>query len=165
MADKKTVRRGKVIPLRTEKAHRASEKKWGVGVVRLGFVIVPSLLFRAQGRLGLSATQLAVLLQIAEYWWDPQRRAYPGTNALADRLKLSQRQVRRHIAALEGAGFLKRIERTAAHRGKLTNEYDLAGLVEKLKKLEPEFREASEMRRRVSQRGGIGPATSRMRAV
>lgn len=36
------------------------------------------------------------------------------------------------------------MERTAIHRGKISNEYDLSGLVEKLKVLEPQFREAAE---------------------
>ena len=35
----------------------------------LGFCILPSLLFRAQSRLGLNPTQLAVLLQLADFWW------------------------------------------------------------------------------------------------
>lgn len=153
MPSKPAAKRTSVIPLRREGPQRSSEKKWGRDVIRLGFIIVPSLLFKGQARLGLSPTQLALLLQIAEHWWDPDRRAYPGTNALAERLRLSQRQVRRHLAALEDAGFLQRIERTAAHRGKLTNEYDLGGLVAKLQKLEPDFREAQEMRRQLSRPG------------
>jgi DNA-binding MarR family transcriptional regulator len=123
--------------------------------MNLGFTVLPSLIFRAQARLGLSPTHLAVLLQIADYWWEHERKPYPGTSALGKRLNLSPRQVRRHIADLEKAGLVKRIERRAAHRGKLTNIYDLSGLVEKLKKLEPEFREVQEMMRKVSLRGGL----------
>ena len=48
------------------------------------------------------------------------------------------------VADLEGAGFLKRIERTRSRRGKISNEYDLSGLVEKLRLLEPQFREVAE---------------------
>ncbi len=39
---------------------------------------------------------------------------------------------------------MRRIERTASHRGKISNEYDLSGLVAKLKAFEPEFREVAE---------------------
>ena len=123
--------------------------------MKLGFSVLPSLIFRAQARLGLSPTQLAVLLQIADYWWDQERKPYPGKSALSERLGLSPRQIQRHIADLESAGLLKRIERRAAHRGKLTNAYDLSGLVEKLKKLEPEFRKVQEMKRQVTRRGGL----------
>jgi predicted transcriptional regulator len=110
--------------------------------MELGFCILPSLIFRAQRRLGLKPIQLAVLLQLADFWWDAARKPFPKKTDLAERLNLSDRQVQRHIADLEAAGFVRRVERTAPHRGKISNEYDLSGLVEKLKALEPEFREA-----------------------
>ena len=155
MADKQTTATATVIPLRPTESSKSSEKKWGAAVMKFGFTVLPSLIFRAQARLGLSPTHLAVLLQIADYWWEHERKPYPGTTALGERLGLSPRQVRRHIADLEQAGLVKRIERRAAHRGKLTNIYDLSGLVEKLKKLEPEFREVKEMKRKISRRGGL----------
>jgi len=155
MANNQTPMTATVIPLRPSETPKASEKKWGRAVMKLGFTVLPSLIFRAQARLGLSPTHLAVLLQIADYWWEQERKPYPGTTALGERLGLSPRQVRRHIADLEKAGIVKRIERRAAHRGKLTNVYDLSGLVEKLKKLEPEFREVQEMKRKLSRRGGL----------
>jgi len=134
---------------------QASEKKWGRDVIKLGFSIIPSLIFRAQARLGLNPTQLAVLLQLADYWWDEQRHPYPSKQTLADRLSLSARQVQRHIADLEAAGLVRREERYAVHKGRLSNLYDLSGLVERLKKLEPEFREVDEMKRQVERPGGI----------
>lgn len=141
---------------RTKKSDQhTSERKWGRAVVKLGFSIIPSLIFRAQARLGLNPTQLAVLLQLADYWWDEQRHPYPSKQTLADRLGLSARQVQRHIADLETAGLVKREERYATHKGRLTNLYDLSGLVERLKKLEPEFREADEQKRLVEKRGGV----------
>jgi hypothetical protein len=126
------------------KTTKASASKWGPKVMDLGFCILPSLIFRAQRRLGLNPTQLAVLLQLADFWWDAARKPFPKKTDLADRLNLSDRQVQRHIADLEAAGFVRRIERVASHRGKISNEYDLSGLVEKLKALEPEFREVAE---------------------
>ena len=123
-----------------KEAGQASEKKWGKKVIALGFCIVPSLLLRAQNRLGLNPTQLAVLMQLCDFWWERERKPYPGKAVLAERLGLSSRQVQRHIADLETAGFVKRVERRARHGGKLTNMYDLDGLVARLKKLEPEFR-------------------------
>lgn len=136
---------------------RASEKKWGKEVIALGFCIVPSLLLRAQNRLGLNPTQVAVLMQLCDFWWDRERKPYPSKAVLAERLGLSPRQVQRHIADLETAGLVERVERRAVHGGKLTNVYDLSGLVRRLKKLEPEFREvedaAKRARRAVSKRG------------
>jgi DNA-binding MarR family transcriptional regulator len=161
MADNATEAGGaQVIPLRPLTAAKASERKWGKAVMELGFCIVPSLLLRAQRRLGLNPTQLAVLMHLADYWWDVDRKPYPSKKTLGERLGLGPRQVQRYIAELEEAGLVKRIERRAAHRGKLTNEYDLSGLVKRLKELEPEFREVEEeikSRRRAVARPGVRP--------
>lgn len=131
-------------PTGKAKATRSSEDKWGTEVMALGFCVLPSLIFRAQARLGLSPTQLAVLLQLADFWWDSGRKPFPKKADLAERLNLSDRQVQRHIADLELAGFVKRIERTYGRRGKISNEYDLSGLVAKLRALEPQYREVAE---------------------
>ena len=131
-------------PPKRATARRGSHDKWGAKVMELGFCILPSLLFRAQRRLGLNPTQLAVLVQLADFWWDAERKPFPKKADLAFRLGLSDRQVQRYIAELETAGFVRRIERTAAHRGKISNEYDLGGLVQKLAALEPEFREVAD---------------------
>ena len=156
MAKNETVKRATVIDIRPPAvASQASDKKWGRSVMKLGFSIVPSLLLRAQQRLGLNPTQLAILLQLADYWWDQDRKPYPSKNRLSERLGLRPRQIQRYIAELEAAGLVKRIERRAVHRGKLSNEYDLNGLVERLKKLEPEFRHVQEMKRRVARPGGL----------
>ena len=127
----------------------------------LGFCIVPSLLLRAQRRLGLNATQLAVLMHLADYWWEVDRKPYPSKKTLGERLGLSPRQVQRIIADLEAAGIVKRIERRAVHKGKLSNYYDLSGLVERLMALEPEFREVEEdtkSRRKAVARPGVRPS-------
>ncbi|GGF15105.1 hypothetical protein GCM10011611_21080 [Aliidongia dinghuensis] len=148
-------------PAGKAKTTRQSEKKWGADVMALGFCVLPSLIFRAQRRLGLNPTQLAVLLQLADFWWDQGRKPFPKKADLADRLALSERQVQRHIADLEKAGFVKRIERKVSRRGKISNEYDLTGLVEKLKTLEPQFREVAEeakARRKAVAKPGYRPA-------
>ena len=155
-----------VVPIRLgNKTAQASEKKWGKAVMKLGFTIIPSLLLRAQQRLGLNPTQLAILLQLADYWWDEERKPYPSKKALSERLGLSPRTIQRYIAELEEAGLVRRIERRAAHKGKQSNMYDLTGLVERLKALEPEFREVQEeakaKRRQVSRRGGLKAATKK----
>jgi predicted transcriptional regulator len=151
-----------VIPLRKKTPSREkitsdqqTDKKWGKPVMKLGFCIIPSILLRAQQRLGLNPTQLAVLLQLVDFWWSQEKKPFPSKQALSDRLGLSPRQIQRYIAELETAGFVKRIERHAANRGKISNEYDLSGLVEKLQKLEPEITAAVEDKRQVTRKGGL----------
>lgn len=128
----------------TIKTNKASADKWGQQVIELGFCLVPSLLLRAQRRIGLNPTQLAVLLQLCDFWWDKERKPFPSKETLAQRLSLSERQVQRYIAELEQAGLVQRIERRSSNGGKLSNTYDLSGLVKRLQELEPEFREIEE---------------------
>lgn len=79
MSKNKTRGTGNVVPLRTAKeTGRASEKKWGKDVIALGFCVVPSLLLRVQNRLGLNPTQLAVLMQLCDFWWERERKPYPS---------------------------------------------------------------------------------------
>ncbi len=158
MSKDETATASNVIPIRPTKAtQRASDKKWGKRVMELGFCVMPSLLLRAQHRLGLNPTQLAVLMQLCDFWWDNERKPYPSKKTLGERLSLSPRQVQRYIAELEKAGLVQRIERRAGHGGKLTNIYDLSGLVNRLKELEPEFRDVEKKvksaRKAVSRRG------------
>lgn len=146
-----------VVPLRPTKAAKVSERKWGAEVIGLGFCLVPSLLLRAQRRLGLNPAQLAVLLQLCDFWWDEARKPFPSKEALAERLGLSARQVQRHIADLEQAGLVERVERRGPHGGKLSNLYDLSGLVRRLKEIEPDFRQVesdNRARRRAVARPG-----------
>ena len=79
MSEAETEESTMAAPPRSSKATgRASEEKWGAAVMKLGFCIVPSLLLRAQRRLKLNPTQLAVLMQLCDYWWDPARKPYPS---------------------------------------------------------------------------------------
>ena len=120
---------------------RKSEKKFGKPVMDLGFCIVPSLLMQAQARLGINPVQFNIIMHLADIWWDDGRNPYPKKELLAKRMDMSERQIQRHMVELEQAGLVKRIPRSLPGRGKTSNEYDLSGLVKRLKDLEPEFTE------------------------
>ena len=49
-------------------------------------------------------------MQLCDFWWERDRKPYPGKAVLAERLGLSPRQVQRHIADLETAGLVERVE-------------------------------------------------------
>lgn len=143
------------IPPAKAKSSRVADEKWGKEVMKAGFCLIPSLLLRCQQRLGLNPTQLAVLLQLADFWWEASRKPYPSKQTLSDRLGLGPRQIQRYMAELEDAGLLTRIVRSADDKGKLSNEYDLSGLVEKLKTLAPEVLKAKEDNKQVTRKGGL----------
>jgi predicted transcriptional regulator len=144
-----------VVPLHPPKAAKLrSEAKWGTEVMSIGFCILPSLLFRAQSRLGLKATHLAVILQLADFWWHDDKLPFPKKQLIAERIGLKEKQVQRLIRALQDRGYVKRIARKTPH-GQTSNYYDLSGLVKKLKALAPEFQEAAAAKRKVERRGGL----------
>src|SRR4029077_17569560 len=124
MSETEETKSAKVIAL-DAKATLQSERKWGRAVMKLGFSILPSLIFRAQARLGINATELAILLHLADFWWDHSRKPYPKLKTLGDRLNLSSRQVARYIDGLKKAGLVKTTPRHKIGVGQISNEYDL----------------------------------------
>jgi predicted transcriptional regulator len=129
-----------VVPINSKAdARKSSEKKYSKPVMDLGFCIVPSLLMQAQARLGINQVQFNIIMHLADIWWEKEHRPWPRKQLLAERMRMSERQIQRQIAELESAGLVQRVERTRPGRGKTSNEYDLSGLVQRLKALEPEF--------------------------
>ena len=136
------------------KTRRSANAKWGDSVMASGFVIVPAILLRAQRRLGLSRTQLAVLLHLTDWWMEADKKPWSSKEHLSQPIGISERQLQRQVAQLESAGLVKRVERMS-NRGKRPNGYDLTGLVRRLNELAPEFQEASAARRKVEKPGGL----------
>ncbi len=152
----------KVIKLPAEDKNK-SERKWGKKVMKLGFNVLPSLLFEAQQRLGLNATQWAVLLHLTDFWWESERKPYPSKQLLSERLNLTPRHIQRIISELESAGLVQREARYSPNRGRTTNSYDLSGLVRRLGEFEPDFRIAKEEAKAARKRAAtpIGKRDSR----
>jgi DNA-binding transcriptional ArsR family regulator len=132
------------FPALAKKPRKAPRDKWGKAVIDFGFCTVPSLLLQAQGRLGLSAEQFNILMQLADFWWDANDAPHPSKDTLANRVGMSPRQVQRHLTALENGGFIRRVERFRGKKNQTANGYILTGLVNKLAKFEPEFSKARE---------------------
>jgi DNA-binding MarR family transcriptional regulator len=104
--------------------------KWGETIqgVGGGWTGIPNLLLKKQGILGLSSTELNVLINIISFWWEASRVPFPLPEKIADEIGISSRSVFRTIASLEEKGFINRV----SEPGKST-KYELHGLVEKLK--------------------------------
>jgi predicted transcriptional regulator len=137
---------------------RNAEAKWGREVMERGFVTVPAILLRGQRRLGLSTTQLVILLQLIDWWTDADRQPWSSKETLAQRIGMSERQLQRQIAELEKGGLVQREEKIT-NRGKRPNTYNLTGLVQKLQELAPEFKEAKTYLKKVEQQGGLKATT------
>lgn len=122
------------------------EKIWGKDITRHGYVGVPSILIRAQRRLGLNSTQLNIIVQLLEYWRDPVRKPFPSKQEIADRVGLGPKAIQVNMRALEQAGLLRREIRKTQSGDYNSNIYHLDGLVERVRALEPEFQAVREAR-------------------
>lgn len=144
---------------------RKWDRMWGRDVISYGYLAVPRLLLESQRRLGLSSTQVMILLHLCNYWWDADKKPWPAKAKLAHFLNLSTRQIQRILTDLEDAGFIQRTARFRSNgRGQTSNEYDLSGLVSKLKALEPEFsrarKQAAALRQKVQRPGGLASSAA-----
>jgi DNA-binding MarR family transcriptional regulator len=119
----------------TSSAPRVLEQKWGKTAMEAGFTVLPDVVFRRQKALKLKHLDILVLLHLASYWWNPKENPWPAKSTLADDLDVDPRTVQRSIKKMEDLGYIKRIERRAAHGDNLSNEYDLRGLVKAVTKL------------------------------
>lgn len=108
---------------------RTNEKKWGKPLIEAGWTLVPNTLLARQAALGLTSTDVNILLHLVAYWWKESDLPHPSKSTLAKSIGVTPRTVQRRIAAMEHAGFIKRVRRTGPFRGTQTNLYDFSGLI------------------------------------
>lgn len=125
----------------------STEKIWGKAVCGHGYAGIPSILIQGQRRLGLTPTQMNIVLQLLEYWRDPARKPYPTKNDLAKRMGVTGKTIQNNIRQLETAGLIRREQRVSAAGDWSSNIYHLDGLVAKVQALEPEFTEERNRRK------------------
>src|SRR5271163_774155 len=75
----------KVVPL-TPKPRRRAEERWGKAVMARGFTVLPTMIFWAQARLGLTPDEFNVVLQLAAHWWDAGENPRPAKDTIAERI-------------------------------------------------------------------------------
>ncbi|HYC44586.1 MAG TPA: helix-turn-helix domain-containing protein [Burkholderiales bacterium] len=119
------------------------EQKWGEAL-NAGFVVVPSALFRHQRELGLGDGEVVVLMNLLMSWWKPEEFPFPHTATLARRMDTTPRTIQRYIGSLQEKGLLQRLPRVRTGKERSGVQYDLSGLVARLKQL---GREAHPRRR------------------
>lgn len=114
-------------------ATQRAAAKWGPAGMA-GFQIVPDLLLKHQMGLGLSATELLVLLNVTMHWWYPEQRPFPRSSVIAKRMGVETRTVQRAMERLRGLGLMEKVTETT-ESGEEREVCDLSGLVRALAKL------------------------------
>ena len=75
-----------------------------------GFQAVPDLLLKNQAGLGLSPTDLVVLLNVLMHWWYPSKKPFPRSTTISKRMGVTPRTVQRSTNQLEELGLLLRVK-------------------------------------------------------
>lgn len=130
----------------------STERIWGKAVMGDGYTGIPSILIQAQSRLGITPLQMNIVIQLLDYWRDPNRRPFPTKKEIATRINVTHKTIQNNIRQLEKAGLVRREMRRTASGDWNSNIYHLDGLVARIQKLEPDFREAKEKRRQAQRR-------------
>lgn len=136
-----------VVPLKSAGTPAVTEKilnqKWGKDTMAANYAVVPSALLRGQARLGITATELAILIHLIDHWWKPDEMPWPSKKTLAERLRVGAKTIQRAMARLEEEGLIKRESRFHNTGGRASNRYDLAPLVDRLKPIAKDLVAAS----------------------
>ena len=143
-SSKKEAPVAKLVPKEKEKESR---KKWGNELIDAGYTIFPSVLISRQKALGLEPIHINILLVLFTYWWTADTLPYPSKKTMAEIIGVDESTIRRRIAEMERAGFIKREVRRVANDRNKTNIYDFNGLIEVLKPFALEEIQAKEANR------------------
>ena len=122
-----------------------STRKWG-DAANAGFQILPDILLKQQKRLGLSPTELVVLINLTMHWWYEQQMPFPRST-IARRMGLDVRTVQRAMNRLQTMRLIEK-KKVRVKDTELT-VFDLSGLV---KELEPYARQDPGYRARLTRR-------------
>ncbi len=123
------------------------EHRWGKSVIDAGWVAFPSVFLQRQQALGLDPLDVNILLQLADHWWERDNLPFPSKKTLADRIGVKPRTIQGHIARMESAGFVRRIERRHRNGGNKTNRYSFDGLIREAEPFAQEVLKEREKRK------------------
>ena len=113
----------------TQASNDRAAQKWG-DAAGAGFQAVPDILLTKQMELGLSATDLLVLINITMHWWYEDQRPFPRNTTIAKRMGIDPRTVQRSVRKMIDLGLISR--ETETKDSVERQVIDLTGLVERL---------------------------------
>lgn len=142
---------------------KTNEQKWSKPLMDAGWTALPSVIVENQRQLGLNPLDMNIILYLASKWWKAEGKPYPSKGTMAKAMDVHPRTIQKHIAAMEGAGYITREERRTP-TGSKTNVYHLDGLIssalpfaeEKVEEIKnKQDREEEKRNRRGSPRRGL----------
>lgn len=109
-------------------------EKWKAAAIP-GWQPLPDVLLKNQVSLGLTATDMLVLINILSHWWYADQKPFPRVTTIANRMDVTARTVQRSIQKLVEKGFLERRREGFGPEGEERHVLDPKGLVEVLGQL------------------------------
>lgn len=106
-------------------------EKWG-SALNAGFQVIPSVLIKAQSRLGLDAVDCMIILNLNLHWWQKYDLPYPPPSLIAHRMGVSRRTIERRLFHLQKAGWVRRLPAEGSAGHPKVRRYDMSGLVQRL---------------------------------
>ncbi|ENM1005561.1 helix-turn-helix domain-containing protein [Klebsiella pneumoniae] len=90
------------------KEHSVLSKFWGDEATSMGWTGLPNTLLILQSDLGISSTEMCVLMNILMHQWPQKEKniSFPSIELLAKRIGVSERSIQRTIRSLEKKGFI-----------------------------------------------------------
>ena len=136
-------------------------RKWDERVINHGWIGVPILLLKHQGRLEITSSELNVLLALMTFWQSNDHPAHPSIKNLAKMLGKTEKTIQNNIRSLSSRhnkpdglghilpqnwyGFINVHSRNSPeNNGNLTNLYHFKPLIEVLLALDEEQNETKE---------------------
>jgi hypothetical protein len=107
------------------------KSRWGEKLISGGFCIIPEKIIKQWGTTGLDATDLALIANLAAFWWSSGNLPHPATSLLAKNLGVSKRTIERRIANMVNLGLLARVSVSKGVSGRApeVTAFDLSGLI------------------------------------
>jgi len=132
---------------------KALEKKWGREVIEVdGWTAIPNILLERQQALKIDAIKLNILLVLLKHWWEKPKMPYPSKATIGDIVGRDKSTIQKHIKQMEDDGLLQRKERYQSAGGQTSNEYDLSGLISRLKGLAKDEKKERDKRKAEDER-------------
>lgn len=120
---------GQAAPRRVEELKR-NEQKWTKPLMDAGWTVLPSVILDRQRALGLTPTDVCILMHLAKHWWYEDNLPHPSKKAIAECMNVTESTVQRRIRHMERDGLIERVKRyNPKTGGQQTNAYDFTGLI------------------------------------
>ncbi len=112
-----------------EEENRAKDK-WGKASMA-GWQPLPDVLLKNQYKLGLTPTEMMVLINILSFWWYENKLPYPAVSTISKRMSVTPRTIQRSLSGLVQKKLLER-KTIETSKGEKQDVLDPRGLVKQL---------------------------------